>query len=176
MAEKVVRHTHCSVLVARPVSDGQVVLAGTDLSDPALPAVQIAASEAKARGLPLVVLHDIVAWPLIVPGMDFLGQVPFASDLTMIAEQKAATLRIMQTQLELLNVTAKLEVTTEGNPAAAIVRMADDQRAELVVLASHGRTGLARLALGSVAEEVLRYAHCSVLVVRAAPPVVTASG
>ena len=166
VAEKVVRHAHCSVLVARPVSDGSAVLAATDLSDPALPAVQIAASAAKARELPLVVMHNIDVWPSIIPGMTLLGPVPIAPDQEMVAEQKAALLRIMQTQLERLHVTAKLEVTAEANAAAAIVRMADDQHAELVVLASRGRTGLARLALGSVAEEVLRYAHCSVLVVR----------
>jgi nucleotide-binding universal stress UspA family protein len=84
----------------------------------------------------------------------------------MLAEQKVALTRIVQTQLDRLDVTAKLELTTEGNPAAAIVRMADNQHAELLVLGSRGRTGLERLALGSVAEEVLRYAHCSVLVVR----------
>lgn len=174
VAEKVVRHAHCSVLVARLVSGDSIVLAATDLSDPALPAVRIAASEAKTRGLPLVVLHDIDAWPSIVPSMTLLGAVPFAPDPKMIAEQKAALLGVMQTQLERLNVTAKLEVTAEGNPAAAIVRTADDQRAELLVLASHGRTGLARLALGSVAEQALRYAHCSVLVVRVVSAVVAA--
>ncbi len=166
VAEKVVRHAHCSVLVARPVSDGFAVLAATDLSDPALPAVQSAAHEATTRELPLVVMHNIDVWPSIIPGMNLLGPVPIAPDEEMVAEQKAALLRIMQSQLERLHVTAKLEVTVEGNAAAAIVRMADDQHAELLVLASRGRTGLARLALGSVAEEVLRYAHCSVLVVR----------
>lgn len=168
VAERVVRHAHCSVLVARPALDKMVVLAATDLSDPALPAVQIAASEAKARGLPLVVMHNIDAWPSIFPGMNMIGPVPTAPNGEMVAEQRAALLCIMQTQLERLHVTAKLEVTAEGSAAAAIVRMADDQHAELLVLASRGRTGLVRLALGSVAEDVLRYAHCSVLVVRAA--------
>ena len=166
VAEKVVRHAHCSVLVARRVSDGAVVLAATDLSDPSLPAVQAAAREAKTREMPLVVMYDIDQWRSLVSGMALLGPVPLAPSEEMLAEQKVALTRIVQTQLDRLDVTATVEVTTEANPAAAIVRMADNQHAELVVLASRGRTGLERLALGSVAKEVLRYAHCSVLVVR----------
>jgi len=55
------------------------------------------------------------------------------------------------------------------NPAAAaIVKEADAVGAELVVVGTHGTTGLARLMLGSVAEKVTRAAGCSVLLVR--PP------
>lgn len=53
-----------------------------------------------------------------------------------------------------------------GRPGAAIVDLADEIDAELIVIPSHGRTGLARLALGSVAEKILRLAHCPVLVLR----------
>lgn len=48
----------------------------------------------------------------------------------------------------------------------AICDFARDQNAELIVISSHGRTGLARLAMGSVAERVVRYASCPVLVLR----------
>ncbi len=167
VAERVVRNAHCSVLVARPTVEGKVVLAATDLSDPSLPAVVAGGREAKARGLPLVVMYDIDRWPLLASGMALLGPIPLAPSEELLAAEKAALLRIAQTQLSRLEVIAKLEVTTEGKPAAALVRMADNQQAELLVLGSRGRTGLTRLALGSVAEEVLRYAHCSVLVVRA---------
>lgn len=53
-----------------------------------------------------------------------------------------------------------------GRPGLATVKLADELGAELIVIPSHGRTGLARLALGSVAEKVLRLAHCPVLVLR----------
>lgn len=55
----------------------------------------------------------------------------------------------------------------EGDAAAGIIDAANEVGADLVVIGTHGRTGLARLALGSVAANVLRHAHCSVLVVRA---------
>jgi nucleotide-binding universal stress UspA family protein len=54
-----------------------------------------------------------------------------------------------------------------GNPAIELVDYAADARADLIVVTSHGRTGLARFALGSVAERVVRHASCGVLVLRA---------
>ncbi len=54
----------------------------------------------------------------------------------------------------------------EGAPAAAIVATAHACDADLIALTTHGRTGLERLLLGSVAEEVLRHAPCPLLVVR----------
>ena len=53
-----------------------------------------------------------------------------------------------------------------GSPASEIVAFAKEWNADLVIMGSHGRTGLARLLLGSVARNVLHHASCSVLVVR----------
>lgn len=53
-----------------------------------------------------------------------------------------------------------------GNAAYAIAQYADEIKADLIVLPSHGRTGLSRIAIGSVAERVVRFAHCPVLVMR----------
>ena len=55
-----------------------------------------------------------------------------------------------------------------GNPAIEVVDYAADAHAELIVVTSHGRTGLARIALGSVAERIVRHASCGVLVLRSA--------
>lgn len=56
----------------------------------------------------------------------------------------------------------------DGSAATAIVGCAEELEAALIVVGTHGRTGLARLALGSVAEHVIRNAGCSVLAVRLA--------
>ena len=60
-----------------------------------------------------------------------------------------------------------LEFTPVGPPLAEIVNAAKDWPADLIVIGSHGRGGLARALLGSVAEGVMRHAPCPVLVVRA---------
>lgn len=54
----------------------------------------------------------------------------------------------------------------EGDPAAEIVRYATDAGMDLIVMGTHGRTGVERLLMGSVAEKVMRDAPCSVLVVK----------
>jgi universal stress protein A len=51
-----------------------------------------------------------------------------------------------------------------GDPADAVVHLAEDDDVDLIVLGSHGRTGLTRLLMGSVAEAIVRKAHCPVLV------------
>jgi universal stress protein A len=56
-----------------------------------------------------------------------------------------------------------------GHPAATIAAFAADRHADLVVMGTHGRTGLAHLMLGSVAERVMRTAPCPVLIVSAPP-------
>lgn len=53
-----------------------------------------------------------------------------------------------------------------GDPGQVVADRADDLDAELIVIGSHGRTGITRLVLGSVAERVTRLAHCPVLVVK----------
>jgi universal stress protein A len=53
-----------------------------------------------------------------------------------------------------------------GNPARAIVQTARDLPADLIVIATHGRTGLKHVLLGSVAEHVVQRAPCPVLIVR----------
>jgi nucleotide-binding universal stress UspA family protein len=66
-----------------------------------------------------------------------------------------------------LNTTIEVQhLLLEGDPAGEIVRHVQQTGVDLVVMGTHGRTGLERLLLGSVAEKVLRDAPCSVLVVK----------
>jgi universal stress protein A len=60
-----------------------------------------------------------------------------------------------------------LAFVPSGDPATEIVRAAKEWPADVIVIGSHGRKGMARALLGSVAEAVTRYAPCPVLVVRA---------
>jgi len=64
----------------------------------------------------------------------------------------------------------------EGDPAAAILRAARETNCDLIVMGTHGRTGLNRLLVGSAAEQVLRKAPCPVLTVKSPLPEMQSSG
>ena len=80
--------------------------------------------------------------------------------------------RIRHTRQALRERLAKDEqdsVSTDvviGDPGHEITALAEREKADLIVLNSHGHTGLKRLLIGSVAERVIRLAHCPVLVLR----------
>lgn len=57
-------------------------------------------------------------------------------------------------------------VLANGNPFVEIIRYAKEQDMDMVIIGTHGRTGLSHMLLGSVAEKVIRKAHCPVLAVR----------
>ena len=59
--------------------------------------------------------------------------------------------------------------TPTGDPREALLRLVEDERVDLIVMGSHGRTGLAKLLLGSVSSHVVTHARCSVLVVKEDP-------
>jgi nucleotide-binding universal stress UspA family protein len=71
-----------------------------------------------------------------------------------------------QRRAENAGLHAEAIVVPMADPASEIVRQARSHDAEMVIMGSHGRTGIARVLLGSVAEKVVRLAPCSVLVVR----------
>jgi nucleotide-binding universal stress UspA family protein len=167
VAEKVVRNAHGSVLVARPVPGSGVILVASDLSDPAQPAVEAAAREAQARDARLVVFHELEPWTTLPDGLGVLGPLPAEPDARTLEQVRQAVTEILKGQLGRFGVPGEVRVAASGDPASAIARAAREENADLVVVANRGRTGLARLALGSVAETVVRRAHCSVLAVRA---------
>jgi nucleotide-binding universal stress UspA family protein len=160
-AEHVVRYAHCPVLVARPSPAGKV-LAATDFSDPALPAVEAGAAEARHRRADLTVIHAIDLLPVMSPSYgDFYGVPPMD-----LSDQMRA---LWQQRLDecVHHFKAKGGGLLRNGPAApAILSAASELPAQLLVVGTHGRTGLSRIALGSVAEAVVRAAPCSVLAVR----------
>jgi nucleotide-binding universal stress UspA family protein len=160
--EHVVRYANCPVLVARHSPEGKV-LAATDFSDPALPAVEAGAAEARHRRADLTVIH--ASDPLLVMS-------PFYADFyssTSLMDPSDQMKKIWQQRLDecVHHFKAKGGGLLRDGPAApAILSAASELPAQLLVVGTHGRTGLSRIALGSVAEAVVRAAPCSVLIVR----------
>lgn len=161
VAERVVRHAHCPVLVARTgAATGGAVLACTDASDPALAAVEAAVGEAARRRARLVVMHCM---DLLMPGVIGYEVPPLGPEV--ILAMRAQWQHRVEESLAKLQAQAELRIE-EGPAGPLIVNAATELPAQLVVVGTHGRTGLRRLVLGSVAEAVVRTAPCSVLVVR----------
>lgn len=164
-ALRIVRHAHCPVLVVRTGPAKGPVLAATDLSDPAQGALSTAVLWATRRGEPMVALHVVDYSPIVVVPEAFGPGIPIpVSEEEHKAILKAAGERLME-------VLGKLEIKAdrlieEGAPAERIVASAEEIEASLLVIGTSGGGGLRRLLLGSVAEDVLRRAPCSVLLVR----------
>lgn len=141
------------------------IVHATDFSPASRPAFRRAVELARERGGALTLVHVL---PPIVPPAGGSYALPQAYE-RLHAEARAAARR----QLERLVARARAAgarttgLLLEGQPPARIVEAARRRRAHLVVMGTHGRTGLARVALGSVAALVLRWAPCPVLTVRA---------
>ena len=166
VAEKVVRHAHCPVLVARPRPESGSVLVATDFSDPSLPAVAAAVQEVKARGARLAIIHSIDLSPGLAEGLSLVvGGLAYAAPPEIPTQLREAVDGMLTNALQRFDGEGE-RIVAEGPPSMSIVRAAERLRADLVVVGTVGRTGLPRLLLGSVAEAVVRSAPCSVLVVR----------
>ena len=102
----------------------------------------------------------VVVEPIAAPN----GGMP-ASELVASAEEEGKRV-LGDFRQQLPPDTTPLQFVRIGTPAAEIVKAATEWPADVVVIGSHGRAGVLRALLGSVAEAVLRHAPCPVLVVR----------
>jgi len=167
-ALRIVRHAHCPILLVRSGPAKGPVLGATDLSEPAQEAVRTASFWAGERGEPLVTLHVVDFSPIVVVPEAFGPGIPIpVSGEEHNAILKAAEERLAES-LEKAGIKGD-RLIEEGVPAEQIVAAADEIDASLIVIGASGGGGLRRLLLGSVAEDVLRAAPCSVLVVRNQP-------
>ena len=165
-ALRVARSASMPVLVARPSPTGGGVLGATDFSDPALPAVKMAAAEARRRGVRFRLVHcldiDEAAYAAGagLPGVIAAWPLP----QTVMNQLEATARERLAAALAETNVAAEALVV-RSSPASGILDAAQSIATALIIVGTRGRSGLARLALGSVAESVISRASCSVLVV-----------
>lgn len=141
------------------------ILWPTDFSPLAKTALPHAAGLASDAGAELVLLH-VLPLPAMYAAPDISGAVWIPLQRKTRA---AARLRLLRLEKQVKGPNLRTHmVLTEGIPFSQIVRAAKRLRCDLIVLATHGRTGLAHAIVGSVAENVIRHAPCPVLTVR--PP------
>jgi nucleotide-binding universal stress UspA family protein len=152
------------------------ILVPVDFSVPSRAALEDAAELAAKFGASVDVIHVWQApgfFPVgsNVPGTG-VGELAM-SDMIRKNAEEALTGFIDEARRR--NVIVRSFRTIGGAPAHAIVDAAKEGNYDLIVVGTHGRTGLPRVLLGSVAESVVRHAHCPVLAVRSTGPATTRS-
>jgi len=143
------------------------ILCPTDFSEPAFVALKRAEELARHFAAELIVAHVIPTLPgphsFPDPQAALNFEVPlFQQELAIKADQ-------MLKDLVSHHKVGTRDLVTTGEAAPEILRIAQEEHVDLIVIASHGRTGWRRLVQGSVAEKVVRQATCPVLTI-AVPP------
>lgn len=134
----------------------RTILHATDYSEHSDFAFRVACSLARDYRAKLVLLH------VALRSVTIEGE-------AAIAPRSEEYFQAEQEKLERVSAPAEVRVerrVAEGAPAEEILRTAQSVKADLIVMGTHGRTGLSRLLMGSVAEQVVRKAPCPVLTVR----------
>jgi nucleotide-binding universal stress UspA family protein len=169
VAERVVRTAPCSVLTLRdtPARPVRHVLVPTDFSTTADAALDYAFALAVRFGADVQLLH-VLDDPFIAEGMAAEAYIAEAPTV------RTAMLRDAQARLQHRSAPPAPEVTVHtevlfGHNAKTIAEYAAMRNIDLIVMGTHGRTGVAHLLLGSVAERLVRMAPCPVFTVRQTP-------
>ena len=170
VAEEVVREAECPVLtiVARSSEEEEAVAAGVDwilvpvdFSDQTDSLLAHAREVALAYDAGIDLVH--VIQPVSLPTA--YGSAPIDFDPEQVQEEAHTTIENRADRLREAGVRVETE-TRIGHPAEEILRMAESTRPDLIAIATHGRTGVRRLLLGSVAEKVVRMAPVPVFTVK----------
>ena len=172
-AERVVRHASCPVLTvpartppkrtgkASPLSIKRILVPidFSEISKDALPWAVFLAAQFKAE---IVLLHIEEKFPID----HLLGRELLSQTMVPLIKQAGAGLQRLAGELRKTTRANISAVTRVGKPFQGICHAAETLGADMIVLTTHGHTGLKHAWLGSTAERVVRHAHCPVLVVR----------
>lgn len=168
VSSEIVDHAHVPVLVARRRKIERIVFAwdGSDRAEAALPVLTEWGLFGDVHTDVLSVADAEPPW-WVRAGMvsDETAAESYHEAAEPSRQQHDALAGQMAKQLRSAGLDAAAS-SREGDPAGTIVAFAEAHKADLIVLGTHGRTGLQRLLMGSVARNVLLHAHCSVLLAR----------
>jgi nucleotide-binding universal stress UspA family protein len=134
------------------------ILVPTDFSDTAAQALQVACSLARDHHAKLVLMSA----PLPPPPSAEVA-VPYETYAELLEEPQRQLTALANAIVDLPVEKTRVLV---GSPGPAIIEIAKACEADLIVMGTHGRSGLSRLIMGSVAEYVLRHAPCPVLTIK----------
>lgn len=130
------------------------ILFPTDFSHTGDAALALATSLARDTGATLLIVHAEEPPTAYGGGELYYGiPEPATDDLQAMLKQVKPTDPAVPYEHHLIT----------GDPAHAVVRLANEEQVDMIVIGTHGRTGLARILMGSVAEAIVRRAECPVL-------------
>ena len=138
------------------------ILAAVDFSENSDLAFDYAESLATAFNASLVVMH-VIDNLVYAPGFDM--PYPFIEELDKELTESAKTMMARFCESRLAGNAKYTTIIETGTPYREIIRAAENTAASLIVLGTHGRSGLDRVVFGSTAERVVRRAPCPVLTV-----------
>jgi len=139
------------------------ILHATDFSKASEPALREAIDFAKANDAELWVVHVVV--PLTYAATEFESPELYARlEETAKKEAEGSMAKLIQ-RLKRANVNAK-SLLLNGQAHEQIIKAAKTKKADLIIIGTHGRTGLSKLFMGSVAGRIVSSAECPVLTVR----------
>ena len=168
VTEEVVRTAPCPVLSiplhVAPDADVRRILVPTDFSTHARDALAVAAEVAATYGAGLQLLH--VLENVLHPAFYNMGASKLTDLQPDIVERTEKELRRLSD--EVVSGRVPVEVfAAEGHPGRDVPHFADEHETDLIVITSHGRSGLDEILLGGVTEKVIRRSKCPVLVLKA---------
>jgi nucleotide-binding universal stress UspA family protein len=144
------------------------ILAATDFSEDSALALSFAEEMARRFSAEMIVLHvdqpltPVMATPELGPAMDVGAMSRIAEEQRVLAQRELDKI-ITRLRDSGLKARSLLKV---GSPFLEVIHTAQNEAVDLIVMGTHGRTGLAHVLLGSVAERVVQKAHCPVLTIR----------
>lgn len=137
----------------------QPIIFATDFSAGSACGWPVAQNLARAMDAPLIVVHVVSGEPTAELG-------PFYASLAD-PNVSAIARELVESAKASSDLSCEHRIL-EGDPKKQIVHLAEKERAAMIVIGTHGRTGAIRLLMGSVAESVVRHATCPVVVCRQA--------
>ena len=140
------------------------IVCPTDFSEPSYEALKTAVEMADHFSAELVVVHVVTPIPFIPIHDD-----PSSFNLPVYEKEMETSAQKSLAQVFEEKIPKSLNCRTlvmQGDPAPQIVRLTDDEAADIIVIATHGLTGWRKFMFGSVTEKVIRLANCPVLSIR----------
>ena len=167
VAERVVRKAGCAVMVIRNKKyvGFKRIIVPIDFSDCSRKALEYATATARAHNSKLTILH-VYEGSFVEPYVKAANSEEEADEIMKEIE------RVNETKYDEFLKTVDLsgveyeKLLKKGIPETDIVEIAMEQQANLIVMGTHGRSGIKHILIGSTAEEVVRAVHCDIIIVK----------